>query len=154
VTGVPDLAGYPVPILTWKINAMRGRLHLRLRDGSAAGAFAKASTIVQMIASNVEDEKLRTSFLAAPAVQEVSSGGKRSIPDRERDAEGSSIQSHTEPASLGGKKIPDSIEIACEKAFFVRLASEESVRRETPVLQRAYAHVKIKSRPLERYSRR
>jgi hypothetical protein len=44
---------------------------LQRGDGSAAEAFERASTIVQMIASNVDDEKLRTSFLAAPAVQEV-----------------------------------------------------------------------------------
>ena len=50
---------------------MLGRVRLQRGDGSAAEAFERASTIVQMIASNVDDEKLRTSFLAAPAVQEV-----------------------------------------------------------------------------------
>jgi tetratricopeptide (TPR) repeat protein len=70
-TALTQLDGYPVHILTWKIHSMLGRLRLRLGDGSAAEAFEKASTIVQMIASNIEDETLRTSFLAAPAVQEV-----------------------------------------------------------------------------------
>ena len=66
-----QLAGYPVPILMWRISSMLGRVRLQRREGSAAEAFERASTIVQMIASNVDDEKLRTSFLAAPAVQEV-----------------------------------------------------------------------------------
>ena len=77
-TALTQLAGYPVPILTWRINAMVGRLRSRLGDASAAEAFGKASAIVQMIASNVEDEELRTSFLAAPAVQEVFCKGVRS----------------------------------------------------------------------------
>jgi len=66
-TALTQLADYPVPILTWKINSMLGRLRLRLGDGSASEAFEKASTDVQMIASNIEDEKLRTSFLTAVA---------------------------------------------------------------------------------------
>ena len=50
---------------------MLGRVRLQLSDGSAAEAFEKASTIVQMIAANIEEEKLRASFLASPAVREV-----------------------------------------------------------------------------------
>jgi hypothetical protein len=70
-TALNRLAGHPVPIVTWKIYSMLGRLRLRLGDGSAAEAFEKASTIVQMIAANIEEEKLRAAFLAAPAVREV-----------------------------------------------------------------------------------
>ena len=70
-TALTRLAGYPVPILMWRISSMLGRVRLQRGDGSAGEAFEKASTIVQMIASNVEDEELRTSFLAAPAIQEV-----------------------------------------------------------------------------------
>ena len=66
-----QLAGYPVPLVAWKIYSMLGRLRLQLGDGSAAEALEKASAIVQMIAANVEDEKLRASFLGAPAVREV-----------------------------------------------------------------------------------
>jgi tetratricopeptide (TPR) repeat protein len=70
-TALNRLADYPVPLVTWKVYSMLGRLRLQLGDGSAAEAFEKASTIVQMIAANVEEEKLRASFLGAPAVREV-----------------------------------------------------------------------------------
>jgi DNA-binding winged helix-turn-helix (wHTH) protein/tetratricopeptide (TPR) repeat protein len=70
-TALDRLAGCPVPIVTWKIHSMLGRLHLQLGDGSAAEAFERASAIVQMIAANIEEEKLRASFLATPAVQEL-----------------------------------------------------------------------------------
>jgi DNA-binding winged helix-turn-helix (wHTH) protein/tetratricopeptide (TPR) repeat protein len=66
-----QLTGYPAPLVEWRIHSMLGRLHSQLSDGSAAEAFEKASAIVQMIAANIEEEKLRASFLAAPAVREV-----------------------------------------------------------------------------------
>jgi hypothetical protein len=70
-TALNGLAGYPVPIVTWRIYSMLGRLRLQLGDASAAQDFEKASTIVQTIAANVQEEALRTSFLAVPAVQQV-----------------------------------------------------------------------------------
>jgi tetratricopeptide (TPR) repeat protein len=70
-TALQRLAGHPVPIVTWRIYSMLGRLRLQLGDGSAAEAFERASAIVRTIASNIEDETLRAAFLAAPAVQEV-----------------------------------------------------------------------------------
>ena len=70
-TALNRLAGYPAPLVAWKIYSMVGRLRLHLSDESAAEAFEKASTIVQMIAANIEEEKLRASFLGAPAVREV-----------------------------------------------------------------------------------
>ena len=70
-TALNQLAGYSVPLVEWKIYSLLGRVRLHLGDGSAAEAFERASTIVQMIAANVHDEKLRASFLASPAVQEV-----------------------------------------------------------------------------------
>jgi hypothetical protein len=65
------LAAYPVPLVAWKLYSTLGRLRLRMNDGSSAEAFKNAFTIVEMIAANVEDEMLRTSFLGAPAVQDV-----------------------------------------------------------------------------------
>ena len=50
---------------------MLGRVRLQLDDGSAAEAFERAHTIVQRIAANIKEEKLRASFLASPSVQEV-----------------------------------------------------------------------------------
>ena len=70
-TALHRLIGHPVPIVTWRIYSMLGRLRLRLGGGSAAQPFEKASTIVQMIAANIEEEQLRAAFLAAPAVQEL-----------------------------------------------------------------------------------
>jgi tetratricopeptide (TPR) repeat protein len=70
-TALNRLAGCPVPIVEWKIHCVLGRVRSQLGDGSAAEAFERASTIVQMIAANIEEEKLCASFLASPAVQEV-----------------------------------------------------------------------------------
>jgi DNA-binding winged helix-turn-helix (wHTH) protein/tetratricopeptide (TPR) repeat protein len=65
------LAAHPVPLVEWKIYSALGRLRLRMNDGSSAEAFENASGIVEMIATNIEDETLRRSFLGAPAVQDV-----------------------------------------------------------------------------------
>jgi hypothetical protein len=58
-TALLQLAGFSVPLVA----CMLGRVRLRLSHGSAAEAFERASTIVQMIAANVREEKLRASFL-------------------------------------------------------------------------------------------
>jgi tetratricopeptide (TPR) repeat protein len=63
------LACYPVPVVEWKIYSLLGRLRLQADDRSAAEAFKRASAIVESIAENVEEEKLRASFLASPAVR-------------------------------------------------------------------------------------
>lgn len=65
------VAGYPVPLVEWRIYCLLGRLRLQSGDGTADEAFEKASCIVQEIAGNIEDEKLRASFLGSPAVQEL-----------------------------------------------------------------------------------
>jgi len=70
-TALDRLTGYPTPLVAWKIYSMLGRLRLPLSERSAAKAFEEASTIVQMIAANVEDEKLRAAFLHAATVREV-----------------------------------------------------------------------------------
>jgi DNA-binding winged helix-turn-helix (wHTH) protein/tetratricopeptide (TPR) repeat protein len=65
------LAGCPVPLVAWKVYSALGHLRLRRKDDSSADAFEHASAIVEMIASNVGDETLRATFLAAPAVRDV-----------------------------------------------------------------------------------
>jgi tetratricopeptide (TPR) repeat protein len=63
------LAAYPVPVVEWKIYSLFGRLRFQLCDRSAGEAFERAHTVVQSIAGNVEDEKLRALFLRSPAVE-------------------------------------------------------------------------------------
>jgi tetratricopeptide (TPR) repeat protein len=61
-----ELANYPAPLVTWKVYA--GRARLKSQMGDAAGAeesSARAKEIVNFIAANVNDEKLRTTFLKA-----------------------------------------------------------------------------------------
>jgi tetratricopeptide (TPR) repeat protein len=66
-----QFAGYSVPLVAWRIYSMLGRVRLQLSRGSAAEAFERASTILEMIAANVHEETLRASFLGSPAVREV-----------------------------------------------------------------------------------
>ena len=67
---------HPAPLVAWKTYATLGRLHGLKNDPQAAlEAFAQAADIVQRIASSVTDEPLRSTFLNAPAVQEVLRGG-------------------------------------------------------------------------------
>ena len=59
-----ELDQYPVPVVRWKVHA--GAARLKMKQGDAPGAqqsFAHASEIVNSIAANVSDEKLRTTFL-------------------------------------------------------------------------------------------
>jgi tetratricopeptide (TPR) repeat protein len=61
-----ELANYPAPLVTWKVHA--GRAHLKSQMGDVAGAqesSAHAKEIVTFIAANVNDEKLRATFLKA-----------------------------------------------------------------------------------------
>ena len=65
----------PAPLITWKIYSTLGRLHLLKNDApDARDAFAKGADIIQKIASTISDERLRSTFLNAPAVQEVLRG--------------------------------------------------------------------------------
>ena len=68
-TALDLLAAYPVPLVEWKIFSLLGRLRLQSADKSAGEAFERASSVVQAIAANSEDEKLRASFLGSSAVQ-------------------------------------------------------------------------------------
>lgn len=55
---------YPVPVVAWKTYAGAARLKLKQADiAGAKEAFGRASEIVNSIAGNVSDEKLRATFL-------------------------------------------------------------------------------------------
>jgi tetratricopeptide (TPR) repeat protein len=70
-----QLRSHPVPIVAWKTYAALGRLHSQLRNRQAArDAFAQAAAIINQIAANVHDEKLRVTFLNSTAVREVLAG--------------------------------------------------------------------------------
>src|SRR6185369_1715798 len=63
---------YPAPLVAWKTYAALGRLHLKKGECEPAKvAFGQAGTVVRQIASNVDDEALRSTFLNSPAVREV-----------------------------------------------------------------------------------
>jgi serine/threonine protein kinase/tetratricopeptide (TPR) repeat protein len=65
----------PAPLVAWKTYAALGRLHRLKNDPPAAReAYGCAAEIVRKIASSVDDEQLRSTFLNAPTVQEVLSG--------------------------------------------------------------------------------
>jgi serine/threonine protein kinase/tetratricopeptide (TPR) repeat protein len=61
-----ELATYPVPLVAWKVYAGKARLKTQLgQEAEAHEASTRASEIVNFIASNVNDEKLRANFLQA-----------------------------------------------------------------------------------------
>jgi len=61
-----ELEQYPAPLVAWKVHAGRARLKSQMGDiAGAQEASARASEIVEYIASNVADETLRIRFLAA-----------------------------------------------------------------------------------------
>lgn len=61
-----ELRDYPAPLVAWKVHAGRARLKSKLGDAAGAQeASAQASEIVNFIAANVTDEKLRNTFLKA-----------------------------------------------------------------------------------------
>ena len=61
-----ELNDYPAPLVAWRVHAGRARLKSKLGDSAGAEeASARALEIINCIASNVKDEKLRTTFLKA-----------------------------------------------------------------------------------------
>ena len=61
-----ELQNYPVPLVAWKVHAGRARLKSQLGDSAGAQEeSARAAEIVNYIAGNVSDEKLRNTFLTA-----------------------------------------------------------------------------------------
>jgi DNA-binding winged helix-turn-helix (wHTH) protein/tetratricopeptide (TPR) repeat protein len=73
-TALDLLAAYPVPVVEWRIYSLLGRLRLQQGDRLAGESYERACRVVQSIAGNVEDEKLRALFLGSPAVQELFEG--------------------------------------------------------------------------------
>jgi len=69
------LSSYPVPVIEWKVLAMLGRAHSTGNDPARArDAFSRSAAIVQKIAANSPDEKLRATFLDSVEVREVFAG--------------------------------------------------------------------------------
>jgi tetratricopeptide (TPR) repeat protein len=67
-----QLREFPAPLVAWRIYATLGRLRLQMGESaSAREAFAQAAKIIEQIAANVSDEKLRATFLNSALVREV-----------------------------------------------------------------------------------
>jgi len=82
-TALDLLAAYPVPVVEWRIYSLLGRLRLQLGDRLAGESYERACGIVESIAGNLEDEKLRASFLGSTAVQELFRRAEHGVsPDR------------------------------------------------------------------------
>ena len=61
-----ELEQYPAPLVAWRVHAARARLMSKLgREHEANESSARSSEIVNLIAANVADEKLRQTFLKA-----------------------------------------------------------------------------------------
>ena len=61
-----ELSDYPVPLVAWKVHAGIARLKSQSNDSAGAEEHsARALEIVDSIAANVTDEKLRNNFLTA-----------------------------------------------------------------------------------------
>src|ERR1700733_14524820 len=66
------LSDHPAPLVAWKTYAALGRLHAGMgRAAAAREAYSHAVALVEGIATNVHDERLRSVFLGSTAVQEV-----------------------------------------------------------------------------------
>ena len=66
------LQRYPAPLAAWKTYLALGRLRLRAGNlSSAREAFDEAARIICMIAANVDNQTLRSTFLESPAVRDV-----------------------------------------------------------------------------------
>jgi hypothetical protein len=72
-----QLREYPAPLVAWKTYGALGRLRSRSGDhASAREAFTQAAAIVNSIATNTADERLRQTFLDSAAVKEVLDGAE------------------------------------------------------------------------------
>jgi DNA-binding winged helix-turn-helix (wHTH) protein/tetratricopeptide (TPR) repeat protein len=66
------LRDFPTPLTAWRIYAALGRLRSQMGQNRLAGeAFAEAAAIIGMIADNISDERLRTTFLNSISVSEA-----------------------------------------------------------------------------------
>jgi tetratricopeptide (TPR) repeat protein len=69
-SALAELRDYPAPLVAWRVHA--GRARLKSKMGDVAGseeAAARASEVINYIASNVKDEALRNTFLNATRQQ-------------------------------------------------------------------------------------
>jgi serine/threonine protein kinase/tetratricopeptide (TPR) repeat protein len=74
------LREYPAPLAEWKTYAVLGKLRSQLGDTSSAReAFSQAAAIVNSIAANTDDHRLRQTFLNSRAVKEVLEGAGESV---------------------------------------------------------------------------
>ncbi|PYS81653.1 MAG: hypothetical protein DMF70_08970, partial [Acidobacteria bacterium] len=63
-----QLREYPAPLVAWKTYAVLGRLRLQSGDQSSAReAFSQAAAVVNSVATNINDEGLRQTFLNSAA---------------------------------------------------------------------------------------
>ena len=59
-----ELRDYPAPLVEWRVHAGRARLKSKMGDAAGAEeAAARASEVINYIASNVKDENLRNTFI-------------------------------------------------------------------------------------------
>ncbi len=59
-----ELRNYPTPVVEWRVHAGRARLKAKMGDAAGAEqAAARASEVINYIASNVKDENLRNTFI-------------------------------------------------------------------------------------------
>jgi tetratricopeptide (TPR) repeat protein len=69
---IDELDRYPAPFVTWKTHAAFGNALLKKGDvDGAKAAFARSVQTIQQIASNIDDEALRSTFLNSTAVRKV-----------------------------------------------------------------------------------
>jgi tetratricopeptide (TPR) repeat protein len=71
-TALEKLHEYPAPFVAWKTYAALGRSRLKAgKCERAKEAFAESRRTIEQIASNIDDEPLRSTFLNSHAAQEV-----------------------------------------------------------------------------------
>jgi tetratricopeptide (TPR) repeat protein len=70
-----ELNNFPAPLTAWRTYADLARLQSTRGESKAAqSSFARANEIVQMVAANITDPKLRDTFVNSEIVREVMSG--------------------------------------------------------------------------------
>ncbi|MGH9939039.1 MAG: tetratricopeptide repeat protein, partial [Blastocatellia bacterium] len=71
------LRKYPAPPTAWRIHAALGRVRSRMgQTQSAREAFVEAAAVIRMMADNVSDERLRSTFLNSEAIREAIDGAQ------------------------------------------------------------------------------
>src|SRR6266581_3404956 len=69
---VESLRQHPAPLVAWKAYATLGGMYSKSGNAAAAReAFTRSAAVIKRIASGIDDERLRETFLNAPTVSEV-----------------------------------------------------------------------------------